>query len=262
MWNYVKYNDHWFVVDCTFDDTGGGPDEYLLVGTGKVDTTHVEGNMFTYPSLCANSVNGSGVIGGDPTHTVTFKVNGSTYKEKEVLSGRAVAIPEEPSLSFNENFIEWRLEGETETYDFSTPVSSDITLVAYIVDEPVFKLIYDSTGGSKIQNTVVLVAENTTKITNSVPIKEGFKFKEWNTSKDGKGISYKGGEDITLVGDCTLYAIWEDTSSVSFKIDNVVDKAAEFLSKETIPGVSNLLLTIGVITTVVSLLAVLAIARK
>ena len=81
-------------------------------------------------------------------------------------------------------------------------------------------------------------------------------------AKDGKGISYKGGEDITLVGNCTLYAIWEDTSSVTFKIDNVMAQAAEFLSKESIPGVSNLLLTIGVITTLVSLIAVLAIARK
>ena len=92
--------------------------------------------------------------------------------------------------------------------------------------------------------------------------KEGFKFKEWNTAKNGGGISYKGGEDITLVGDCTLYAVWEDTSSVTFKIDSVMAQAAEFLSQESIPGVSNFLLTIGVITTVVSLIAVIAIARK
>ena len=117
-------------------------------------------------------------------------------------------------------------------------------------------------GGSKVQDLVVLVAENTGKITKSVPVKEGFKFVEWNTSKDGKGISYKADDEITLVGDCTLYAIWEDTSSVTFKIDNAISKAAEFLSKETIPGVSNFLLTIGVITTVVSLIAVIAIARK
>ena len=62
--------------------------------------------------------------------------------------------------------------------------------------------------------------------------------------------------------ECTLYAIWEDTNSVSFKIDSLVDRAATFLSQESIGGVSNLLLTIGVITTLVSLLAILAIARK
>ena len=85
---------------------------------------------------------------------------------------------------------------------------------------------------------------------------------EWNTAKDGKGVSFKAGDDITLLGDCTLYAVWEDTTTVTYKIDSIMDKAAKFLSDETIPGVSNLLLTIGVITTVISLIAVLAIARK
>ena len=198
---------------------------------------------------------------------MTFKVGDDTYRTVSVANDSPVAHPGEPKRD-GWNFIEWRIEGSEEAYDFSTPVTTDLTIVAYGTEKQVYKLIYDTVDGSVIQNTVVEKPEGegnppaTVTVTDSVPIKEGFKFKEWNTSKNGDGISYHAGDEVTLVGDGTLYAIWEDTSSVTFKIDNVVAQAAEFLSKESIPGVSNFLLTIGVITTVVSLIAVIAIARK
>ena len=208
-----------------------------------------------------------GTVPTGPTHTVTFKIEDETYRTVSVADGNPVAHPGVPTKA-GWNFIEWRLSGSETAYDFSLPVTSDLTIIAHGTVKPVYKLMYDSQEGSMVQNTVVEKPDGEgnppvdVEITKSVPIKQGFKFKEWNTSKDGKGVTYNPGDKVTLVGDATLYAVWEDTSSVSYKIDNLVGKAAEFLSKETIPGVSNLLLTIGVITTVISLLAVAAIARK
>ena len=161
------------------------------------------------------------------------------------------------------HFLGWKIEGESDYYDFSSPVTSALTLVADWTEDPVFKLIYDSAGGSKVGDTIVLVAEPTTKITQSVPVKEGHKFLGWNTAKDGTGMWFHADDEITLTSDSyTLYAVWEDTSTISSKVNSLADRAGVFLSEEIVPGVSNLLLTIGVITALVSLLAIAAIARK
>ena len=102
------------------------------------------------------------------------------------------------------------------------------------------------------------------KVTDEKPFWKDHKFLGWNTAKDGTGISFEAGDEIIIEGTrtITLYAIWEDTTTISSQINSYADLAATFLSKETIPGINNLLLTIGVITTVVSLLAILAISRK
>ena len=284
MWNYVLYNEKWFLVDCTWDcNESGDPYKiYLLAGTSKSNGTisvgeshdpcgitddYVFYETFSMPALSALSVNDGGSIEGGTQHLVTFMNGSSVYRSVYVKEGESVSAPDEPTGPIGWNFVEWRLEGSEERYDFG-PVTADLTVVAYGVYKEVYKLKYDTVNGTNVQSTVVVKPDGEgnppvdVEITKNVPVKQGFKFKEWNTSKDGKGVTYNPGDKVTLVGDATLYAVWEDTSSVSDKIDNLVGKAAEFLSKETIPGVSNLLLTIGVITTVISLLAVAAIARK
>ena len=280
MWNYVLYNEKCFLVDCTWDcNTGGDPyDNYLLAGSSKVissvavidshDPCGITDNYVFYrtfylPTLSALSVNSDGSMEGGTQYLVTFKNGTETFRENYVIEGGIVSYPGEPTGPVGWNFLGWKEETAENYYDFSAPVTKDLVLIADSTMLPVYKIIYDSLGGSKVGNTIVLTTENTAKITNSVPFREGFNFLGWNTAKDGTGLEYKAGDEITLETDeVTLYAIWEDTSSVSYKIDSYVAKAAAFLSEEAIPGVSNMLLTIAVITTAVSLLAILAISRK
>lgn len=70
MWNYVKLNDHWYAVDCTWDDPivyGGGTigydvkHKYFMIGSEALSNTHVakntispEGMSFTLPTLSIN----------------------------------------------------------------------------------------------------------------------------------------------------------------------------------------------------------------
>ena len=283
MWNYVYYSDSWFLIDCTWDDqqdNGQGiKDTYLLAGTGKtgfngskvgnshsavgIDTTYYSfKDVFTFPVLSSLSVNlSTGTVDG-VQYLVTFKVKGSTYENQYVVENGTVILPVNPTFGVGEYFLGWKLEGDTEFYDFSTPVTAAITLVAETTTEPVWALRYDTQGGSSIADTIVLQSDNTCKVTNAVPVKEGMTFLGWNTSATGKGIAFAAGDDITLEGNYTLYAIWEDPNAISTKVNSAVDKINEFFSKETIDGVSNILLTIGVITGAVSLLAIIAIARK
>lgn len=278
MWNYVEVDGLWYLVDCTWDDQQDNPmgtivDDYLMAGwsTEGFDETKV------VDSHKATGLDTGFVVDkplsyykyGSPgtQYTVTFLYDPEldptrVYRTQLVGEGMTASIPEDPADDVGHHFFGWYVHGEDTEYNFSTPVNSDLTIDGKWVSVEVFTLRYDTCGGTNVQATRVEAGDNVTKITDIEPKREGHKFIEWNTSKDGKGITYKAGDDITLAGDTTIYAVWEDTSSVSYKVDNVINKAAEFLSKETIPGVSNLLLTIGVITTVISLLAVAAIARK
>ena len=68
MWNYVKYNDQWYAIDCTWDDpvviNGMGTisyaakHKYFMVGSNKLFESHVErneispgGKSFTLPTI-------------------------------------------------------------------------------------------------------------------------------------------------------------------------------------------------------------------
>lgn len=69
------------------------------------------------------------------THKVTFFVDGSTTTA-EVEDGKAVAQPDDPSVK-GFSFIGWSTSKDNyEAYDFSTPVTDDITLYAFFKAEP------------------------------------------------------------------------------------------------------------------------------
>ncbi len=276
MWNYVQIDGLWYLVDCTWDDQATLTDEYLMAGTSTIgfDSKDVR-DTYDYSGLDAglrinDTITDLSALKygeGGTQYVVTFLYDpesdpDAVYSRQRVKDGDTASVPDDPKDDIGHHFLGWYQHGSDTAFNFETAITSDVTIDGKWTSIDVYTLKYETDGGTVIQATRVESTDNTTKITDTEPKKEGYKFIEWNTAKNGGGISYKGGEDITLVGDCTLYAVWEDTSSVTFKIDNVMAQAAEFLSKESIPGVSNFLLTIGVITTVVSLIAVIAIARK
>ena len=60
--------------------------------------------------------------------------------------------------------------------------------------------------------------------------KDNFKFKEWNTQADGKGISYEDEKVIAINANLTLYAIWNE--ELDYVINNYsVDEMNKYISK-------------------------------
>lgn len=53
----------------------------------------------------------------------------------------------------------------------------------------------------------------------SIPPTNKKKFKEWNTKDDGSGTSYSNGKILTINGETTLYAIWEDTTGYNLSFN-------------------------------------------
>ena len=64
---------------------------------------------------------------GNKKHTVIFE-NGENSIKQEVADGATVEKPENPTKD-GYTFLHWAKKGETEAYDFSTPVKEDVTLV-------------------------------------------------------------------------------------------------------------------------------------
>ena len=76
-----------------------------------------------------------------------------------------------------------------------------------------YSLLYDSNGGRGIlndENSPYMAESKVTVIKNTFTPVRGKAFKEWNTKRDGSGITYKSGDSFYIYDDITLYAQWQD----------------------------------------------------
>ncbi|MCR5287299.1 MAG: InlB B-repeat-containing protein [Saccharofermentans sp.] len=65
----------------------------------------------------------------------------------------------------------------------------------------------------------------------------GYTFTGWNTKANGKGISYKTGEEVPITKDTTLYAQWKKNCNYKIKIrapKKISVKKPEFTVKATV----------------------------
>ena len=95
----------------------------------------------------------------DNTNTVSFlDEDGVTplYTPRKAISGGTVTRPNNP-VKDGKRFVEWRLNGSA--YDFSAPVNSDISLIAYFTD--ITPVIYRDTDGTYKTVSDYKIIENT-----------------------------------------------------------------------------------------------------
>lgn len=139
-------------------------------------------------------------------HTVTFKSNGgSDVATQTVEDGKQVTKPDDPTRS-KYRFDGWYLDDKlTEVYDFSKPVTGDLTLYAKWTQ--LAALTFDLAGGTLDGQTgkvtVEAVIGDTIKLP-AAPTRTGYNFKCW------KGSEYPAGYDNYKVdGDHEFTAEWE-----------------------------------------------------
>lgn len=132
-------------------------------------------------------------------YTVIFDSKGGTDVEKQfVQTGHKVEEPENPSRDGYE-FVEWQLNGEK--YDFSKKVRKNLTLVAQwrkiaSATEILYKVVFDSDGGSEVNTQYVSPGESASKPTN--PVKDGYTFEGWFNGDALFNFSKKISQDTTL----------------------------------------------------------------
>ncbi|MDD3382996.1 MAG: InlB B-repeat-containing protein, partial [Bacilli bacterium] len=139
-------------------------------------------------------------------YVVTFNVDGST-NDVEVFSNYAVTQPSNPTKS-GYTFVEWRLNGVA--YNFSTPVTSNITLVAYFVEAVTYDVTFNVDGSTSI----TAVTEGETVTQPSDPVKSGYTFVEWRLD----GIAYNFSTPVTA--NITLIAYFtENVFSITYNVN-------------------------------------------
>jgi uncharacterized repeat protein (TIGR02543 family) len=145
-----------------------------------------------------------------PEPTVTFNVtfnadNGTTPVVVEVEEGQTVSRPTNPTKS-GYTFDDWYL-GQTK-YNFATPVTQDITLIAkynevIVIEE--FTVTFDTVGGSTIAAQTVEDGEVATLPT--APAKQAFVFEEWTLNGSTFNFTTPITSDITLKARYTFIGI-------------------------------------------------------
>ena len=148
------------------------------------------------------------------THIVSFNSdNGMPMFYKIIEDGKTVSRPNNPTRS-GETFVEWQLNGKT--YNFSTPVTKDITLTAvwkvtgYSGTSTYYNVKFNSNGGTAISNQKVYAGNKITRP--SDPTKAGYQFVEWQLG----GVAYNF--DLLLYTDATLEAVWREIPKNTYTI--------------------------------------------
>lgn len=119
-----------------------------------------------------------GACGKKQTYTVTFDSLGGNAIESQIIEkGSKVKKPTDPQKE-GFTFVEWQYESKT--FDFDTPIDSDILLTAfYTINEGVetITIAFNADNGEGVKT--VNIAKGATVGVPPDPIKSGYKFLGW-----------------------------------------------------------------------------------
>ena len=155
-------------------------------------------------------------------YTVTFyDEDGVTEisKTENVEHGTTVTAATAPDKEFK-TFKHWAEEKDgAEAFDFSTAITADKSLYAVYETNKYTVTFYDEDGTTEIDKTEN-VEHGTTVTAATAPDKTGKTFKHWAEEKDGATAF-----DFTtpIVGDKSLYAVYEATATETFTVTFVVN---------------------------------------
>lgn len=142
-------------------------------------------------------------------YSVMFETQGGSEVETQsVKKGDKAEKPKSP-IKEGSKFVEWQLDGET--FDFSTPVISDIILGAKWekdITYTYYNVFFSSDGGSEVKSEKIKEGEKALKPNN--PTRNGYVFVEWQL--DGKTFDFS----TPILKSIRLRAIWIKVFTVTF----------------------------------------------
>lgn len=202
----------------TFDSDGGTPVDAQTVGDGDKATEPAaptrDGYTFKGWWNGDTAYDFAQPVTGDLTltarwerdapvmHTVTLDAgNGSQPVRVTVVDGETVGRPSDPTRD-GYVFKGWMFDGQP--FDFTTPVTGDITLTAQWEKLAEYTVTFDTQGGTPVASQTV--TENGTVARPSDPTRDGYTFKGWTLD----GQPYDFGTPVT--GNLTLTAVWEENT--------------------------------------------------
>ena len=177
------------------------------------------GNQSFYANWNCSSSGGETGGGETPTpttYTVKYDANGGTGvpSNQTKKQGESLTISTAKPTKTGYTFTSWntKKDGTGTKYDIgaSYTVDADLTLYAQYKENTVtYTVKYDANGGENAPKEQTKTKGKELVLSTIVPTKEGYKFVNWNTKKDGTGTSYNAGSKYTTEASVTLYAQYE-----------------------------------------------------
>jgi len=128
---------------------------------------------------------------------------GSNIKDQWIDEGGKAKKPSNPTKE-GYTFKEWQFNGRT--YDFSAPVTSNITLKA-VWEKQKVTVKFDSNGGSSVASVTIDYTDKVSKPAD--PTRAGYEFLYWTFN--GKAYDF----DSKVQSDITLKAEWKEQETIS-----------------------------------------------
>lgn len=181
------------------------------VNINYVNTCCTNGNTNNCSDHCLSNV----------YHSVIFDANGGSLVQTQIVKHGDTAVYKSTSR-YGYEFLGWYLNGEK--YDFSTPVTEKITLVAKwkkkdvekpSEDKETYIVDFDSNGGSHVPSQEVEEGNQVIKPEN--PTRDCYDFVGWYTNAS---LTNKYDFSTPVTSDMTLYAKWEenDTCKETYRV--------------------------------------------
>lgn len=157
---------------------------------------------------------GGGDDGGTTAtyYTVSFESNGGTsVSSQSVESGSTATKPADPTKD-GYDFTAWYSDSSLSSeYNFSTAVTSDITLYAgWDEQETLYTITFDYNYSGSTSTTVSVSSGGTVERPDD-PERDGYTFMGWYTTADGTGEVYDFSAAVTE--NTTIYAVWYEVPS-------------------------------------------------
>ena len=155
-------------------------------------------------------------------YTVTFNsAGGKATASQSMVSGALAVRPPDPYRA-GYTFTGWCSDaGGQNPYDFETPVTKSFTLYA-AWDANRYTVTFNANGADGTAPDAI-TADYGSSIT--LPTAGGLSkpdepFLGWNTEDDGTGTAYASGAQYTVIGDVTLFAVWDSAEQPP---DNLIE---------------------------------------
>ena len=196
-----------------------------------------EGNVYKY------TLNKDGGAGG--TDTVYCKYGTGYYKDEEctqmITKDNPIEVPTKEGYIFEGYYVEDDND-ELKVFDSNGYIEKEGTGAKHYTEEKIFyakwtawkhTIKFYANGGTGVPKEQTKIYGQILTLSSTIPTKEGYTFKEWNTKQDGTGTSYQPGSKYTeeqangVV--INLYAQWENSEETRIQTIGLEDGTTMYI---------------------------------
>ena len=153
---------------------------------------------------------------GDTEYSITFNANGGEDEPTEMIAEKnvAVTLPTTRPTRNGYTFIGWNTSSTATTalYLPGGTYSGNKDVILYAIWAINYTITFDSDGGSGGPTTLEYVSGQEVTIPIEQPTKNGFVFIGWNSSRGAATAEYLPGNNYSITGNKTVYAVWSSNT--------------------------------------------------